>query len=397
MGGRDEDLRRAADLFAARFSSPAGVLAWAPGRVNLIGDHVDYQGGLVLPMAIGLGCACAVGSGISGRLRVVSDGFGELIDCDLAEAMTPGGGVAVGHWASYAAGVVAEVAGAGDRAGVGIDVALAASVPAGSGLSSSAAVEVAVASAVAGLWGVELEPLELARLCRRAEHLFAGTPCGLMDQAAAVLGRAGHAVLFDCRDEAAAWVPIPDTARWFVVDTGVRHRLADGAYAARRSAAERAAGALGVASLRKVTEAQLRATRESLRPDEADAAAHIVSEIGRVVEAAGALRAGDLGAFGRLMDVSHASLRDVYRVSCAELDLVVEAARRCPGVLGARMTGGGFGGCAVVLVERAHAKRFAGAFAGEIAGAGWAGPALPAVRAVFASGGAGLVGTDAGG
>ena len=386
---RRDDQTRACDLFAARFSFEPSRVAWAPGRVNLIGDHVDYQGGLVFPMAIRLGCACAAGPGaVPGRLRIVSTGFDAVWEGDAVDALTPGLGVGVGHWASYAAGVVAEISAIAGRAGEGVDLALASSVPIGSGLSSSAAVEVSVATALAGLWGLDLQPLELARLCQRAEHRFAGTPCGLMDQATAVLGREGHAVLLDCRSESADWVRIPVAARWFVVDTRVRHRLADGAYADRRAAAERAAAALGVGSLREIPTGGLPATLRKSDQEAYDAAAHIVSEIGRVEAAAEALRAGDLPAFGALMDASHASLRDRYRVSCDELDAVVRAAGRVPGVLGARMTGGGFGGCAVVLVDGDRAGGFADRLLAGLVGAGWPSQEMPAVFEVRASGGA---------
>ncbi|MEA5519628.1 galactokinase [Limnoraphis robusta] len=359
--GREDDVMRACDLFAARFSWPHAVHGWASGRVNLIGDHVDYQGGVVLPMPIGLGCGCAAGpGGEPGRVRVASTAFDGVHACDGRDAMTPGLGVPIGHWASYAAGVVAEIAALAGREGEGVDLALAGSVPVGSGLSSSAAVEVAVARAVCGLWGVELEPMAMARLCQRAEHRFAGAPCGLMDQATAVLGRSGSLLRLDCRDGSFQHVRLPDTAAVFVLDTGGRHVVADGAYAARRAAAERAAGALGVRTLRDAEEVDL-----SGLPDvERDAATHVTGEIRRVEAACDAFRAGDLGLVGRLMDASHASLRDVYRVSCPELDAVVEAARAAPGVFGARMTGAGFGGCAVALVDARAAGGFEGAFRG---------------------------------
>tara|TARA_R110000782_G_scaffold57258_34_gene119888 strand:- start:3070 stop:4206 length:1137 start_codon:yes stop_codon:yes gene_type:complete len=367
-------------LLAARFSSKPTAAVWAPGRVNLIGDHVDYQRGLVLPMAIGLGCACAAApGGVPGRLRIASERFSEVWEGDARVALEPGEAMPVGHWASYAAGVVAELAVRGGLEGVGLDLALSSSVPIGSGLSSSAAVEVSVAWAVAGLWELALEPLELARLCQRAEHRFAGTPCGLMDQAVGVLGRAGHAVLFDCLSERAEWVPIPEHARWFVVDTGVRHRLADGAYAERRARTERAAAALGVSDLRSVTPEELCDRLRGLEAEAADAARHVVSEIDRVRSAAAALRAGDLSAVGQLMDESHASLRDLLRVSCPELDAVVRVCRSVPGVLGARMTGGGFGGCVVVLADAASDEGLADRLSAGFRRTGWTHPRHPLV------------------
>ena len=353
--GRDHDLARACDLFAARFSLPVSAQGWAPGRVNLIGDHVDYQGGIVLPMPIGLGCACAAGpGGEPGRVRVVSTGFEDAFGCDALEALTPGLGVPVGHWASYAVGVVAEITAAVGRAGHGVDLALAGSVPVGSGLSSSAAVEVAVARAVCGLWGVQMEPMAMARLCQRAEHRFAGAPCGLMDQATAVVGRPGHLLRLDCRDASFEHVALPGAAAVFVLDTGVHHAVADGAYAARRAAAERAAAMLGVETLRDAVGLDLSVLDQEAR----DAAMHITGEIGRVEAACAAFGVGDLVAVGRLMFESHASLRDVYRVSCRELDLAVQAAGEVLGVFGARLTGAGFGGCAVVLADVSRADGF---------------------------------------
>jgi galactokinase len=359
--GRDRDLARACEVFAACFGSESSVRAWACGRVNLIGDHVDYQGGIVLPMPIGLGCACAAGSGGEpGRVRVVSAAFDAMFVCDALRAMTPGDGVPVGHWASYAVGVVAEIAALAGREGEGVDLALAGSVPVGSGLSSSAAVEVAVARAVCGLWGVEIAPLEMARLCQRAEHRFAGAPCGLMDQAAAVLARTGHLLRLDCRDDSFGHVPLPERAAVFVLDTGVRHAVAGGAYAARRAAAERAASMLGVVTLRDAVGMDL----SGLPGGERDAAEHITGEIRRVGAACAAIRAGDLATVGRLMCESHASLRDLYRVSCPELDAAVGAAVSVRGVFGARLTGAGFGGCAVVLADAA-----ADGFPGVVGGA----------------------------
>lgn len=346
--GRVDDLERAGALFAARFSSDPVALAWAPGRINLIGDHVDYQDGVVLPMPIGLGCGCAAGPpGEPGRVRVVSSAFDGVFSCDARDATTPGLGVPVGHWASYAVGVAAELAALAGRGDAGADLALAASVPAGSGLSSSAAVEVAVARALTGLWGVAIDPMEMVRLCQRAEHRFAGAPCGMMDQAVAVLGRPGYLLRLDCRDERCEHIPIPDDAALVVADTGVRHAVAGGAYASRRAAAERAASMLGVGTLREAAGADL----SGLPAAERDAATHVIGEIGRVEAACTALQAGDLAWVGRLMDASHASLRDVYRVSCTELDAAVEAARGLDGVYGARMTGAGFGGCVVVLAD----------------------------------------------
>jgi galactokinase len=240
------------------------------------------------------------------------------------------------------------VAGFAERRGLpAFDLALATSVPIGAGLSSSASLEVAVATLIENMTGAAIGPIDKARLCQRAEHEWAGVPCGIMDQLVSVLGREGHALLIDCRTLDVTHVPMPADAAVVVADTGVRHELAAGEYAKRRAACSSAAAKLGIASLREATSGM--ADDPCLEDEERRCVRHVTTENERVLRAVEAMRAGDLPVLGRLMNDSHESLRRDYRVSCAELDALVGAARSVEGVLGARMTGGGFGGCAVVL------------------------------------------------
>jgi len=340
---------RAATAFRAAFGHPAdGPAAVAPGRINLIGEHTDYNDGLVLPVAIQLCCAAVTSRRADSRLRIVAADLvapGNVFECDLA-ALHPTSFRAT--WAAYAAGPGALLF-AMSHARTGADVAIASDVPMGSGLSSSGAMEVAIATALAALWKVHIAPLDLARLCQRAEHEFAGVPCGLMDQLAAVFGREGHALLMDCRDGTIVPIPLPtsETAALVVTNSGVRHALASGEYARRRAACESAAGVMGLRSLRDASTSAIAGAR--LTPQERDCAAHVVAENARVGSFAAALRAGDRAGAGAQMYASHASLRDLFRVSCPELDTLVEIAHKVPGVYGSRMTGGGFGGCTITL------------------------------------------------
>ena len=266
----------------------------APGRVNLIGEHTDYNDGFAGVLA-----------GYQ-RLGWEIPGFDALVTTDL---------------------------------------------PSGGGLSSSAALEVATATAVEALCGRALDPLDKALLCQRAEHEFAGVPCGIMDQCAVALGRAGHALFIDCRSRAFQHVPFgSDDVTLIVVNSGVRHSLADGEYARRRAECEAAAARLGCGSLRDVTPAIWAAGHRGLSALERRRADHVRSENERTVAFVAALSRGDWPAAGRLMHASHASLRDAYEVSCRELDVLCEIAAGLPGVFGCRMTGGGFGGCAIALV-----------------------------------------------
>jgi len=313
--------------------------------VNLIGEHTDYNAGFVLPMAIERGVTFAVTRRADGAATFRSASEPGTATLDLRTPLEPGRA----DWARYPAGVIAGY----QRLGwtiPGFDAVVTADLPAGGGLSSSAALEVATAVAVEALCGRSLEPLERALLCQRAEHEFAGVPCGAMDQCAVVFGLSGHAILIDCRSHEIRAVPFGDgDVSLLVVNSGVRHSLADGEYARRRAECEAAAAGLGGGSLRDVTPTTWAARRDALSQPERRRAAHVLAENDRTLAFVAALERRDWPTAGRLMHESHASLRDLYQVSCRELDVLCEIAAGLPGVFGCRMTGGGFGGCAVAL------------------------------------------------
>jgi len=301
----------------------------APGRVNLIGDHTDYNDGFVLPLAIDLECV------VRSRPR----------DDDMVEVKWLDGD----HDSDrFAHGVVTALAERGRRP-VGIDAEVRSTVPVGSGLSSSAALEVGLALALCDAAGLRLDPIDLAQACQEAEHIASGVPCGIMDQLASVAGREGCALLIDCRSLEIEPIPIPDDLAVVVVHSGLPRALAESAYADRRRACEEVAARLGIRALRDASPQQV--------ADE-PRARHVVSENARVLAAADALRGGDLAALGVLLRESHASLRDDFEVSTPELNLLVEALDRA-GAIGARLTGAGFGGCVVALATRAAAPAVA--------------------------------------
>ncbi|HAU37037.1 MAG TPA: galactokinase [Phycisphaerales bacterium] len=344
--------KRFAELYGR---SPAGAVR-APGRVNLIGEHTDYNDGFVLPIAIEKRTAAVYAPGAGRRVRLASvqqPGQDAVIDLD--------GRIVKGEpkWANYCRGVAAGLAARGLKLAA-CDVLFDSDVPIGGGLSSSASLEVATALALLGSAGLAgaVPPYELAKLCQKAEHDYAGTPCGIMDQAISVMGQAGHALLLDCRDGAVRQVPFDDPdVVLLVADTQVKHDLTDGGYAARRAQCHSAAAKLGAASLREVDGPAVAAAGAAGKLDakEIMRARHVVGEIERTVQSVEALEAHDYARFGGLMVGSHESLRDDYEVSCEELDAIVDLALGQRGVFGARMTGGGFGGCAIVLVEAARA------------------------------------------
>lgn len=326
---------------------PARFAILAPGRVNLIGEHTDYNQGFVLPMAIDRGLRIAVRRRDDSVVVLRSESEAATARLDLTRPLAPGSR----DWTAYPSGVIAGF----QRIGwdiPGFEAVVSGNLPAGGGLSSSAALEVAMATAVETLCGQSLPPQAKALLCQRAEHDFAGVPCGMMDQFAVTLGRAGHALLLDCRSQDIRHVPLDDRAiRVLVINSGVRHDLADGEYAKRRAECAAAAARLGCASLRDVTPDAWRDAAATLPDVERRRAAHVLSENARVLEFVAAIGSRDWSAAGQLMLASHASLRGDYEVSCRELDLLVDIARATRGVFGCRMTGGGFGGCAVALVD----------------------------------------------
>ncbi|WP_169944379.1 galactokinase [Microbispora sp. H11081] len=359
---------RVVDAFRQAYGGePAGV--WhAPGRVNLIGEHTDYNDGFVLPFAVPWGVTAAVSPREDLTVRIASlqaPGEEQVLE-DLGRAE---------GWARYPAGVVAVMRDAGLPVR-GADIVVDGDVPKGAGLSSSAALEVSVGLALNDLYGLGLEPMELARLCQKAENDFVGMPCGIMDQAASALGKEGHALFLDCRSLAGRAVPFDLPAyglRILVIDTGVHHELADGQYARRRQDCENAAKRLGVPSLRDVTD--LAGALSRLSGDERARTQHVVTENHRVEAVIGLLRAKAVPEIGALLNASHLSLRDQYQVSCPELDVAVEAAVR-GGARGARMTGGGFGGSAIALVADDRVDQVRATVEQAYAERGWAAPAF---------------------
>jgi galactokinase len=369
MGDPQAAVRRA---FAARFGRPPEGVWAAPARVNLIGEHTDYNHGFVLPLAIDRRVTVAAARRADDLLRLVSLEKGER-RLRLAE-VGPG---AVGGWAAYAAGTLWALRQDGAEVG-GLDLVLTSDVPIGSGLSSSAAVECATLLAARDLYGGPDDPARLAAIALRAENDVVGVPCGIMDQMAALACRAAHVLLLDCRSLEADQVPFaPADAglALLVVDTRVSHALADGAYAERRADCEQAAAVLGVRSLRDATQAGLDAARDRLGEPRWRRARHVVGENARVLEVAELLRAGRPEAIGGALTASHASLRDDYQVSAPELDAAVEAALAA-GALGARMTGAGFGGCALALVAAGAAAEVGKAVAAAFAERGFREPAV---------------------
>ncbi|HTN52660.1 MAG TPA: galactokinase [Anaeromyxobacter sp.] len=335
------------------------VTAHAPGRVNLMGEHTDYNEGFVLPMAIALGVRMTARARPDRQVRALSVDTGTSaafpVDGEAHDAEHP--------WSNYLRGVLWALRRAGLPL-VGMDLAFGGDLPQGAGLSSSAALETATALVARELAGFRIDPPRLALLCQQAENEFVGMKCGVMDQFVSLMGRAGHALFLDCRSLAFEQVPLALGEHLFAIcHSGVKHALVASEYNRRRAQCTAGVAALaarfpGVKALRDATPAQLEACHGEMDPDVFRRCRHIVTENSRVLEGVEALRRGELGRFGALMDASHASQRDDFGVSCPEVDLLVELARAVPGVLGARITGGGFGGCTVNLVVRPSLERF---------------------------------------
>ena len=316
-----------------------------PGRVNLIGEHTDYNLGFVLPMALDMACCMAAAPGSDGLLRVRSEDLDQSREWDVADL----GALQPAHdWGDYVAGVAQQLV----RAGFVVaptNLLIHSTVPVGSGLSSSAALETSTALAL--LAGRPLEKLELVKLCRRAENEFVGMPCGIMDQYISVFGRERAAVKIDCRSLEHEIVHLPEGVEILAVNTMVKHELGQSAYRNRvRECAEAVAAIGSVESLRDVDVAMFEAAAGRIQPPARQRARHVVTEDARVEAFMAASNAGDLKTMGQLFVASHRSLQHDYEVSCEELDFLVDTALGVPGVFGARMTGGGFGGCTVNLV-----------------------------------------------
>ncbi len=353
---------RARAAFMQAFGYQPSRIASAPGRVNIIGEHTDYNDGYVLPTPMPLRCAVAAEISDSARWRIFASDLNEQWEVSTDDALrgTAPDALPPGAWQRYALGVIHQVSawlGHNGSPTPGMDLAIASDVPVGSGLSSSAAFEVALARAA--LDGVAAPPTDIARWCQAAENTFAGVPCGIMDQLVASAGEPGAALMIDCRSLAMRRVPLPDPrqARFLIIDSGIAHANAAGTYKARRDACVAAAAELGVPALRDADAYMVEQARSALTPDQYNAARHVVAENDRTLTAAEALRGSDLPRLGHLMNLSHDSLRDLYRVSCPEVDRIVDAARACPGVFGARMTGAGMGGCVLALVATGHLPR----------------------------------------
>jgi galactokinase len=337
----------------------------APGRVNLIGEHTDYNEGFVMPAAINFSTWVTVTPRDDRVIEVSSENFQETFRVDLNDTTAR----ASGHWSDYVRGVALTLEQAGYRL-KGAQLQIRGEVPIGAGLSSSASLEVATGYALLQHSGFAIDRVELAKLCQRAEQNFVGMRCGIMDQFVASHGQEGRALLLDCRSLQYRFLPLPEDVRLVICNTMVKHQLAGSEYNVRRAECEEGVRLLSrklpyVESLRDVTTGDLQRHRNLLPEVILRRCRHVTSENSRVLEAATALERKDLTTFGLLMQESHSSLRDDYEVSCAELDLMVELGGKARGVYGARMTGGGFGGCTINLVKAESCADFTNSVARE--------------------------------
>jgi galactokinase len=345
-------------IHVSRFGAEPAVFA-APGRVNLIGEHTDYAEGFVMPAAIDFATLAAISPRSDGKIVIYSENYGK--DREFDAAALPSG--AAHHWSDYPMGVVSILAKEG-HAIPGFSLSLWGDVPLGSGLSSSAAVEVATALAVTSLIGVTYSGPVLARLCQRAENEFVGANCGIMDQFISANGARDHALLLDCRDLSFKLAPIPESVALVIANTMVKHAVSGGEYTSRRAEVEEAAAVIArhrpeVRFLRDATLEDLKLYGSEMSPNALKRARHVITENERTVAAADALISHDLPELGRLMAEAHRSYSQDFEASCMEADAMVELAQDLPGLIGARLTGGGFGGCTVNLVEADHARNFA--------------------------------------
>jgi galactokinase len=346
------------EAFRAVFDRDDAQVYRAPGRVNLIGEHTDYNDGFVMPAAIDFYVWVAIAPRVDRKIAVYSANYGETAEFDFDEQDPQ----AKGHWSDYPRGVARMLKLSGLRLG-GADLLVRGDVPVGAGLSSSAALEVAVGFALLGVSGISIEMIELAQLCQKAENEFVGARCGLMDQFAACFGRVKQALFLDCRSLDHRPLCLPSDTSLVVCNTMVKHDLAAGEYNDRRAECEDGVRILSrslpnVKALRDVTFGDLETAQAELTPKVFKRCAHVVRENERVLKAAELLEDLDPTGFGELMYESHQSLRDDYEVSCPELDAMVEIASGLDGIYGARMTGGGFGGCTVNLVQTPHVESF---------------------------------------
>jgi galactokinase len=374
------------DRFAKMFGDADGVrCAVAPGRVNLIGGHTDYNDGFVMPMAADCWVRVAFRPSRGGTMRVWSENYAEWDEFALDDVARHEGELA---WANYVRGVAHVLLNEG-LALRPIEAVVWGDVPVGAGMSSSAAVEVATALALCSAAGIALDSRRLALLCQKAENEFVGVSCGIMDQYISVHAQAGHAILLDCRALEHTQLPLdPETVRVVVCNTNVKHSLENSAYNSRRAACEKAAAILAqrlggnITALRDVTPEMLAEGADALDAEVLPRARHAVTEIARTERAGAAMTAGNYEEVGRLMLASHASLRDDYEVSCDELEAMMESATRQPGFLGGHLTGAGFGGCTVNLVRTPDAAAFCRNVATEYHAATGIEPAVYELQAV---------------
>lgn len=342
----------------ARFGEEPAIFA-APGRVNIIGEHTDYAEGFVMPAAIDFATLAAISPRCDGKIVLYAKNYGEERSYEVAALPQ----TRTNDWSDYPLGVLSILAGEG-HAIPAFSLSLWGDVPLGSGLSSSAALEVATALAVTSLIGVSYPGPVLARLCQRAENEFVGASCGIMDQFISANGAKDHALLLDCRDLSYRLVPIPADVALVIANTMVRHAVTGGEYTSRRAEVEAAAAVIArhrpeVRFLRDATTEDLDRWGSEMTPNSLKRARHVITENLRTVAAADALAHNNLREVGRLMAEAHRSYSQDFEASCAEADAMVALAQDLPGLIGARLTGGGFGGCTVNLVEMSHAKEFA--------------------------------------
>jgi galactokinase len=341
--------------FENLFGVKPDLITEAPGRVNLIGEHVDYNQGLVLPFAIDSTTKCAIRQRNDEKILISSKQLGEpVFEIELSK-LSPKSGP---DWTRYFLGVIWSL-------GIsrGVEILIDSDVPQGAGLSSSAALECSIALALNELFGLEISRVELAQLAQQAENEYVGVPCGIMDQTISLLGKSGNALLIDCRDLSTQQIPLnleSHGLQLLVVDTRAHHALVDGGYAKRRLQCEEVAKFFNLKSLRDLSIEQLKSQENELEPILYRRARHVVTEIGRVQSAIKLLQVEDFTSLGETLNQSHESLRDDYEVSCPELDCAVRVAR-ATGALGARMVGGGFGGSAIALVKSGEAGSIANA------------------------------------
>lgn len=357
-GSVPSSARTVAERFRIIYGTSPSCLFRAPGRVNLIGEHTDYNDGFVMPAAIDFYCYAAIRSRSDRTLSVYSQQFQENIEFDLDRLAGP----PRKHWSDYVRGVAAVLQEEGYPL-KGADLLIHGQVPIGSGLSSSAAIEVSTALALTSLGGITVPLSTLARLCQRAENAYTGARCGIMDQFVSCFGRQDQALLLDCRSLEMTYLALPPKVRLVICNTMVRHELAAGEYNQRRASCERSVEAIGkclprIGALRDLTIEDLEKYRSLLSEIDFRRSRHVITENARVIEAKEALQHADLTRFGQLMYQSHDSLNHDYDVSCRELNLMVDLARNVAGVHGARMTGGGFGGCTINLVESEGVAEF---------------------------------------